>query len=211
MNLEEDIDDFIICPIRNQTESERLFLTHYISSLELEGYKVYWPFRDTNQQDNIGLNICYQNRNAIKKAKRVRVYFTSKSEGTLFDIGMSFMARKPIIVINHKELEFKKDKDEFKDFILKYAINTNFYGTSEFYNKVLKRREEIKELKIIEYEWKGNTREFLFDFGMTFMAGKEIILKNRDDVRKSITPYKSFQNLLFTLDSLNRIKRKIKS
>lgn len=195
-SLEERI--FIICPVRELTPEEDYFLRNYISGLKKEGCKVHYPPDDTNQNDPIGLNICTENRAAIKYADKVQIYYASKSKGTPFDLGMTFMARKPLYIINADLLKYGI-KDDFSKFLFKYAYNVRWMDKDvPFYKDLAKRREEIKKSGIIEYEWKENNEEFLFDFGMAFMAEKPIILSNRAKVKR--TPHKSFQNVLLELD-----------
>ena len=65
---------FLICPVRDVTKKEKEDLMEYISDLESEGHKVHYPPRNTNQNDLIGLNICKENRAAIKKADEVHIF-----------------------------------------------------------------------------------------------------------------------------------------
>jgi hypothetical protein len=101
---------FIICPVRGATEEENEFLRDYVSGLEMQGYKVHFPPRDTNQTDPTGgYRICSANCAAIRNASEVHIYWTKKSQGTLFDIGISFdenqQNKKPIRLINRKDVE----------------------------------------------------------------------------------------------------------
>jgi hypothetical protein len=96
---------FIICPVRGLLQAERRFLNRYIERLEQEGYTIYWPPRDTPQDDPVGLDICARNRQAISQACEVHVYWNPRSEGSKFDLGMAFMARKPIVLINREQFE----------------------------------------------------------------------------------------------------------
>lgn len=111
---------FIICPVRDITEKERRFIENHISNLEAQGHKVHYPPRDTNQNDPVGLKICFDNRNAIRKATEIHVYWNGKSSGSLFDLGMSFMYGKLVFLINKKEVEHdaKKGKKSFQNFLL---------------------------------------------------------------------------------------------
>lgn len=102
MSLEKKI--FLICPVREITEEENQFLQDYIAKLESQGHKVYYPPRDTNQDDPIGLNICSENRKAIKEADEIHIYWSGKSEGSRFDFGMTFMTEKPIVLINRDKI-----------------------------------------------------------------------------------------------------------
>jgi hypothetical protein len=82
---------FIICSVRNAGKEyiERLF--QYVENLESMGHSVHFPHRDTNQNAS-GLDICRQNRAAIKEADEVHLFYSKTSEGSLFDVGMTFMA-----------------------------------------------------------------------------------------------------------------------
>ena len=95
---------FIICPVRGATEEEHNLLMEFIRKKETEGIKVHYPPRDTNQDDPVGYAICAQNREAIKNADKIYVYWNSKSEGSLFDLGMAFAMNKPIELINPSEV-----------------------------------------------------------------------------------------------------------
>ena len=102
-NLEKKI--FMICPVREATEEEAKFLQEYMSQLESQGHKVHYPPRDTNQEDPIGLNICSENRQAIRDADEIHIYWTKKSKGSLFDFGMLFYGEKPVVLINRVKIE----------------------------------------------------------------------------------------------------------
>ena len=104
-NLEEK-SAFVICPVREATDDEKEFIQNYISKLEGEGYNVHYPARDTKQDgDPIGLRICSDNRAAIQNADEIHVYWNGKSSGSLFDLGMTFMAEKPIVLFNRDQVE----------------------------------------------------------------------------------------------------------
>ncbi len=96
---------FLICPVRIISEAEKQYLEDYISRLETAGHKVHFPPRNTNQNDLVGLNICSENRAAIMGADEIHIYYNPKSEGSLFDFGMTFMADKPIKLINKYDIE----------------------------------------------------------------------------------------------------------
>lgn len=92
---------FIICPVRSVTKEERESIDRYVRSLESIGHMVYYPPRDTKQDDPIGLNICRSNREAILASDEVHIYYNPSSSGSLFDIGMTFAYGKPITLINY--------------------------------------------------------------------------------------------------------------
>jgi hypothetical protein len=91
---------FIICPVRSATPLEKAILDQYVEHLEEQGHSVHYPPRDTNQNDPVGFDICCQNRLAIELADRVDIFYNPTSSGSLFDIGMTFMLRKNIKLIN---------------------------------------------------------------------------------------------------------------
>lgn len=194
---------FIICPVRNLTPAEDAEIQAHIGMLESKGIKVHYPPRDTNQNDPIGLNICSTSRAAIKNSDEIHNYFNPLSEGSAFDSGMTFMVGKPIFIINADTLK-SYASDDFARFLLKYAYNTRIDQPSYFYEKMLKKRVSIKKAKSIIYDWKGNTCDFLFDFGMAFASEKPIYLLNREELKP--TDGKSFINVLLALDEFYRKK-----
>ena len=97
---------FIICPVRGVTPVVRAQIVYYIKVLEEQGNEVYWPEFHTDQDDPIGLAICLQNRKAINEADEVHVWYDEKSQGSIFDFGMTFafmltQHQKRIIIANH--------------------------------------------------------------------------------------------------------------
>ena len=99
---------FVICPVRNVNEETKKSINDYVLGLELDGVSVHWPSRDTNQDDPIGINICQQNREAIFFADEIHIWFDESSQGSLFDIGMTFAflrnSNKKIVLINKDEI-----------------------------------------------------------------------------------------------------------
>lgn len=93
---------FIISSVRNASVEYRNKLDNYVLYLESEGHNVHLPHRDTNQ-NNSGLDICKENKNAINKADEVHVFYSSSSQGTHFDMGMSFALGKKIKVIENEK------------------------------------------------------------------------------------------------------------
>ncbi|MAG50324.1 hypothetical protein CL621_01625 [archaeon] len=101
---------FIICPVRNATNEEAIYLQDYVNRLEHNRYKVHFPPQDTNQDDPNGLNICSENREAIRNADEVHVYWNNSSSGSGFDFGMAFMLEKPIKFINKDKIPRTRTK-----------------------------------------------------------------------------------------------------
>lgn len=87
---------FLICPVRGLDPDAYKIA---VKQLEDAGYEVHWPPRDTNQFDDTGLRICEDNRAAIEAADVVAIIWDGKSQGCLFDLGMAFVLRKPIVAL----------------------------------------------------------------------------------------------------------------
>lgn len=105
---------FLICPVRGHDMSET---EDVVKTLE-EVFDVYWPPRDTDQNDPIGLDICNSNLLAIMAADVVHIIWDGKSTGSLFDLGMAFALRKRVIPI---ELPPETDHKSFQNMIQAYA------------------------------------------------------------------------------------------
>ncbi len=91
---------FLISPVRNIELEEQRAIERYITQLEAEGYQVHFPFRDTDQNDLVGLRICQDNRDAIESAAAIHIWYNPSSVGSVFDLGMAFALGKPIILAN---------------------------------------------------------------------------------------------------------------
>jgi hypothetical protein len=94
------INMFLICPVRGFDQEQTEETVEY---LEASGYDVYWPFRDTDHDDDTGLSTCKENKKAIQEADVVGVIWDGKSQGCLFDLGIAFAENKLIEVITLPE------------------------------------------------------------------------------------------------------------
>jgi nucleoside 2-deoxyribosyltransferase len=90
---------FMICPVRNATPQLRSAILAEVEKLERQGHSVYYPARDTNQEDPTGLTICMTNRAAIEAADEVHVIWDGESTGSIFDLGVAFASRKKIVPV----------------------------------------------------------------------------------------------------------------
>ena len=91
---------FLICPVRGHDPAEFVDVVQWLEELGLE---VYWPPRDTNQDDPIGYEICRLNLLAMKSCDFAHILWDGKSEGCLFDLGMAFALGKQLVVIEMLE------------------------------------------------------------------------------------------------------------
>ena len=88
---------FLIRPVRGITPEMEKRIEESVARLEGNCIEVYDPYRDTEQDDPVGLNICLANLKAISEADEVHIAGTSP--GCIFDFGMAFALRKKIKVI----------------------------------------------------------------------------------------------------------------
>jgi len=86
-----DYDEFLICTVREASDEDKTFLENYVREKEVMGKRIYYPARDTNQIDETGgYRICCDNNEGMRHSREVVVYWTKKSQGTKFDLGMAF-------------------------------------------------------------------------------------------------------------------------
>jgi len=65
--------------------------------LEAEGHEVRIPAFDHHKElDELG--VCEYNRDLIEWADEIHMIWDQRSVGTIFDFGMCFMARKPLVI-----------------------------------------------------------------------------------------------------------------
>ncbi|MDD5289584.1 MAG: nucleoside 2-deoxyribosyltransferase [Patescibacteria group bacterium] len=95
---------FLICPVREVTDTEKEAIAQYVAALKKDGHSVYWPLTDTNQDDSVGLRICQDNRAAIIAADEIHIWWNGKSQGSIFDFGMAFGLNKKIVLVNYDEV-----------------------------------------------------------------------------------------------------------
>lgn len=89
---------FLISPVRGISEGDRSAIGAYVAALE-EKHTVYWPLRDTPQDDPVGVQICRDNRKAIEEADEVWLWWDRDSKGSIFDLGMAWALRKPLRLV----------------------------------------------------------------------------------------------------------------
>lgn len=105
---------FLICPVRGADQARA---EQYVATLEANGVQVHYPPRDTDQNDVSGLRICSDNRAAIEAADVVYIAWDGKSQGSLFDLGMAFAFRKPLVVLEAPEAtEHKSFQNMMRDY-----------------------------------------------------------------------------------------------
>ncbi|MDD3101544.1 MAG: hypothetical protein PHE59_00120 [Patescibacteria group bacterium] len=106
---------YIICPVRKLTDQEKERILNYVEDLEKKGYIVRCPFRDTPQEDEVGLRIVTDHEiNDILWADEIHIWWNPTSEGSLFDFAqarmLSHIKENKIILINVDEIEITSKK-----------------------------------------------------------------------------------------------------
>jgi hypothetical protein len=131
---------FVICTVRGASDEYKKKLESYVEDLENKGYNVHLPHRDT-KQDASGYDICTQNGNAIIDADEIHIFYNKDSQGTHFDMGMTFMLH---LLFNR----FGFGESDVKVVI----VNNEKYGEGKSYARMLD--EWVDELKNIEQDEK---------------------------------------------------------
>ena len=120
--MENKLHIFLICPVRNATEEQKQRMAKYIAYVESLGAVIHYPERDTEQDDPTGGSmICKVNRRAIYDSDEVHIFWDSKSQGSLFDLGMAFALCKPIKIVNIDELE-RTDGKSFTNVVYNWSV-----------------------------------------------------------------------------------------
>lgn len=102
----------IICSVR--TGFDKDYIEKYVDSLEQENIRVFYPARDTKQEDSTGgIRICRDNKQNFINSYEIHVIFHPESQGSLFDLGICF--EKPIHIVNPI---IKTDNKSFKNVLL---------------------------------------------------------------------------------------------
>jgi hypothetical protein len=121
----EKLDVFIICPVRNVDAETSRRIGLYVTKLEAQGKKVYWPARNTDQIDPMGMRIMKDNRNAMLKANEIHIWWDPTSDGSKADIGalimLLFFKTKKVVLINKVESTPNKS---FENLVLELSKNS---------------------------------------------------------------------------------------
>lgn len=82
---------YLICPVRRCTPEVLAEMDAYVADLEARGYEVHYPPRDVDQRnDDGGVRICMEHREAMLGADEVHVWWDPTSYGCHFDLGMAY-------------------------------------------------------------------------------------------------------------------------
>jgi len=141
-------DLFLISPVNNISEEDFVGTKDYVDRLEADGYKVYWPLRDTNQKDDpIGTRICTDNSDAMLQSREVHIWYSKTSKGSIFDLGMVYPTSKRIIIANPQSIIPTEDKS-FENILLElHAVAEEERLELEEENAELRRRRATDVLR----------------------------------------------------------------
>lgn len=89
---------YIICPVRNAENEQRVMMDRYVDDLEKEGYNVFYPPRDAPQESETGYEIVELEFKNILTADEIHVFWDVNSKGSHFDLGMCYALGKKIFV-----------------------------------------------------------------------------------------------------------------
>ncbi|MBQ2947161.1 MAG: hypothetical protein IJE04_04910 [Bacilli bacterium] len=109
---------FLICPVRNATESQKKWIEEFVKEKINDGYVIHAPHLHTVQSDLFGgYAICKQNANAVATSEEIDIYYDQSSTGSVFDLGVAYALNKPLVILNKDEIIF--DDNNFVDSIVK--------------------------------------------------------------------------------------------
>lgn len=130
-NKEIDNKIFLICPVRDADNNQKLWIENYVKEKELEGYNVHAPHMHTRQIDLFGgYSICKQNADAIASSSKVHIYYDKNSFGSVFDLGVAYQLHKSLVLLNNVDLD---NNDIIDNIIINWL-----------YNKIKKKIKEPK-------------------------------------------------------------------
>lgn len=207
--------EYFICKVRGTPEEEEKMLENkkifdeIVRVRELNGVKVHYPPRDVDQNDPVGDRICSEHRIAMRDASRIIMWYDPTSHGSVFDMGMGFMAGKPLEILNIESIKnITNDYEQFlKDYSLNGALERSGLQPSPVYKRLYDKRELIKHTSVpSKFVWKKGDWDSLFEFGMLFFAEKPIILLNRPEVEAEANAInrKCYQKVLLLVDDMHK-------
>jgi hypothetical protein len=122
---------FIICLVRLADDSIRKKLEDYVKLLENDGNTVHLPHRDTNQNKS-GFEICLQNASIIELADEVHIFYSKKSQGIHFDLGVSFAMNKKIVIVENEDDDLKIEGKSFAKMLVEWTNKIKEYEDNNY-------------------------------------------------------------------------------
>jgi hypothetical protein len=191
---------------KRRLETKKI-LDEFVRLKEANGIRVHYAERDVDQDDPTGFRICSEHSIAMRDSIKVDMWYDPTSHGSVFDMGMGFMAGKPLEILNIDSIkEITNDYEQFlKDYSLNGALERSGLQPSPVYRRLYDKREIIKHTNVpSKFVWRKNDWEVLFEFGMLFLAEKPIMLLNRPEVEAEAQALnrKCYQKVLLLVDDM---------
>lgn len=171
-------DIYLLCPVRNATESEEKFLTEYKSRAHELGFNLLYPATDTKQKDlEGGYNICMDHAEEILNSRASHIYWNQTSTGSHVDLGSLILEHKrrkmDILLVN-------------RDYVEKLVQEQLSKGIEKSYERVLLRLDDIADDSTRIYKdgsWISFEREDkIFNFTNNFLESNGGRFSYRDDI-----------------------------
>jgi hypothetical protein len=144
---------FLICPVRNSSDSVDEILRGYVHLKESEGYDVHYPKIDTIQTgDLIGTRICYDNLLQVFLRDEVHIWWDANSVGSKFDFGALFMLTrildlpKRVVLVNRDKVPINSDGKHFDNVAHAMEIGDEETLRMIRHAKREKEREELRHI-----------------------------------------------------------------
>ena len=93
---------YVVCSVRNSDEDSKKEVYDFVKKLEDDGWTVFNPHRDADQNCPTGYKIVMAELKAMKECDQVFAIWDVNSKGSHVDLGMAFMAEKPITIVKLK-------------------------------------------------------------------------------------------------------------
>lgn len=91
---------YVICPVRSADPDSTQRIRGYVMDLRKDGHYVFFPPDDAPQSDPTGKAIVEVEREAVREADEIHVFWDVDSRGSHFDLGMAVAFEKKIVGID---------------------------------------------------------------------------------------------------------------
>lgn len=178
---------YVVCPVRKLERLAKISaywrnvkekIENDVADLEKQGYKVRYPIRDTDQNDEVGLRITEEHEQDIIWADEVYVWWYPEiSEGGFWDIAQTFTAQ---IFMPEKKIVWA-------------------YGEEQYFSEYIENYlNEAISLNPVVIWWEPEWRYSLWKMAQARMAKHfrpemKIFLSNFDRIK--VTSDKSYSNV----------------
>ena len=89
---------YILCPVREASNEQKIEIEDYIYSLKEAGHEVH-SFQDVNQNDPTGYTIVKGHLEGMRECDEVHVFWDVSSSGSHCDFGMALGLDKKLVLV----------------------------------------------------------------------------------------------------------------